>query len=125
MLFCAFWSILAKMLPALTNQNGTCIYEQHFKKLDMKSINFSTGLKVEDVPKLESESNLNLNVFELRVNVEDELSMTSEPLAVSLSDTESETMELLWYENFYCLFEKLHVLLGNHIKAHVFIWWWA
>ena len=81
-LSCAYWSILAKMFPAITDQKGTSIYEQHFIKSDMKIIDFTEGLKVEDAPKLESENKLNLNVFEPPVNVKDEISKTSEPLAV-------------------------------------------
>ena len=79
-IFCTLWSIVVGMFPTITNQNSISTYEQHLINLDINSLDFSYGLRTEDTPELESKINLNLNVFELNVNVKDDLNVTSIPL---------------------------------------------
>ena len=43
-MFCALWSILAKMFPTITNQNCISGYKQPFHKLHKSGIDFSNGL---------------------------------------------------------------------------------
>ena len=45
--------------------------------------------------------------------------MTSKILPIYISEAESEPIDILWFENQYCLIKKLHVPLGNQIKTHV------
>ena len=53
----------------------------------------------EDTLELESKNNLNLNVFEINVNVKDDLSVISIPLLFCIWDPESEPIDLLMFEN--------------------------
>ena len=61
--FCALWSILVKKFPMITNQICISGYKQPFYKLQKSGIDFSNGLRIENIPKFESKSNLILNVF--------------------------------------------------------------
>ena len=67
---------LAEILPTATNQNYTTSYGRHFSKLGVRDIDFNNGLKLDDFPNLGSENTLNLDVFELNVNVKDFSSVT-------------------------------------------------
>ena len=84
------------MFPATTNQSSTFSYVAHFIKLDIKGIEFVTGLKIEDVRKGESKSTVKPNVFELNVKSKDDLNVTSKLLPIFISDTESHPKDLVW-----------------------------
>ena len=68
------------MFPATRNQNSVYIYLQIFNNLDIISIDFTDGLRIEDVPEKETKIKLNPNVFELSVEVADGSSVTSKTL---------------------------------------------
>ena len=55
------WSISAKIFPATTNRNCTSNHQHDFSNLDVTGINFSIGVRVEDIPKTKSKKNLNIN----------------------------------------------------------------
>ena len=57
------------MFPATTNQRCTSSYKLHFNELDIIAIDFINGLRVEDIPKLQSKNDLNLNLFKINVKV--------------------------------------------------------
>ena len=82
--------------------------------MDIKGIDFSTGLKIEDNPKLQSIKNLNLRLFELKVKVKDVLCLNSKLLPVDIPDSELEPTDFKSYENPFCSIKRLHVILGNH-----------
>ena len=118
-MFRAIWSILANLYPITTNQNCTTRYKQYCNELDITCFDFSQGLRIEGTPKLETENSLNLNVFEVNYKAKDDLGVTSELLPFYISDSKSKPIEILWYENHYCLIKKLHVFIGNYIKPRV------
>ena len=55
--FCALWSKLAFLFPGKTNQkiSSSCTY--HCDQLEVELIDFKDGLRIEDIPKLESKDN--------------------------------------------------------------------
>ena len=88
--FCAFRSIIAEIFPVTTNENKTSSCQQHFDKLDTSGIDFSNGLRFENISKLDYKNDINHIVIDLDVKVTDDLSVTSKDLPIYFSDTESE-----------------------------------
>ena len=62
-------------------------------------------MKVKDIPKFENLNNLNINVFELTGNV-----LT--PIHVNKNYLQPQ-IDLLLYENHYCLITRLHCLINK------------
>ena len=83
-------------------------YIIHLKKLNLKGLVFP--MKVKDIPKFENLNNLNINVFELTGNV-----LT--PIHVNKNYLQPQ-IDLLLYQNHYCLITKLHCLINkdSHMK---------
>ena len=76
-------------------------------------------MRSEDIPELQSMNDLGLDVFVLNVEVQDDLSVTSDLLRIYLLDSGSDPTDLLWHENHYCLIGNLHVFIGELNKTHV------
>ena len=106
---CFLWCILAYLFPVENNKNITSSYSKHFDKFNLEGLEFP--MKVKDIPKFE---NLNIglciNVFELTGNV-----LT--PIHVNKNYLQPQ-IDLLLYENHYCLITKLHCLINkdSHMK---------
>ena len=92
-MFCAFWSALAILFPAVSNQNCKSGFKEIFFKSNITGNDFSNGLTAEDHPKIESKTSSNPNLFELNVRVKDVLNMNSRPVPIYISDPESEPIE--------------------------------
>ena len=77
-------------------------------KLNLKGLEFP--MKVKDIPKFENLNNLNVNVFELTGAV-----LT--PIHINKNYFQPQ-IDLLLYENHYCLITKLHCLINkdSHMK---------
>ena len=107
--FCFLWCILAYLFPVENNKNITSSYSKHFDKFNLEGLEFP--MKVKDIPKFE---NLNIglciNVFELTGNV-----LT--PIHVNKNYLQPQ-IDLLLYQNHYCLITKLHCLINkdSHMK---------
>ena len=107
--FSFLWCILAYLFPVENNKNITSSYSKHFDKFNLEGLEFP--MKVKDIPKFE---NLNIglciNVFELTGNV-----LT--PIHVNKNYLQPQ-IDLLLYENHYCLITKLHCLINkdSHMK---------
>ena len=67
-------------------------------------------MKIKDIPKFENLNNLNVNVFELTGAV-------LSPIHINKNYLQSQ-IDLLLFENHYCLITKLHCLLNkdSHMK---------
>ena len=80
----------------------------HFNKLKLKGLEFP--MKVKDIPKFENLNNLNVNVFELTGTV-----LT--PIHINKNYLQTQ-IDLLLFENHYCLITKLHCLINkdSHMK---------
>ena len=80
----------------------------HTNKLILNGLEFP--MKIKDIPKFENLNNLNVNVFELTGPV-----LT--PIHINKNYLQSQ-IDLLLFENHYCLITKLHCLLNkdSHMK---------
>ena len=80
----------------------------HANKLNLEGLEFP--MKVKDIPKFEKLNNLNVNVFELNGTV-----LT--PIHIS-TNYDQPQIDLLLFENHYCLITKLHCLINkdSHMK---------
>ena len=106
--FCFLWCILAHLCPVEDNKSGTSNYSMNFNKLNLEGLEFP--MKVKDIPKFEKLNNLNVNVFELTRTV-----LT--PIHINKNYLQPQ-IDLLLFENHYCLLTKLHGLINknSHMK---------
>ena len=106
--FCFLWSILAHLFPVEDHKNRTSNYSMHTNKLILNGLEFP--MKIKDIPKFENLNNLNVNVFELTKTV----------LTPIHFDTnyDQPQIDLLLYQNHYCLITNLHCLINkdSHMK---------
>ena len=112
--FCFLWCILAHLFPVEDHKNRTSSYSMHTNKLILNGLEFP--MKIKDIPKFENLNTqsafgkLNVNVFELTRTV-----LT--PIHINKNYLQSQ-IDLLLFENHYCLITKLHCLLNkdSHMK---------
>ena len=106
--FCFLWCILAHLFPVEDHKNRTSSYSMHVNKLNLEGLEFP--MKVKDFPKFEKLNNLNVNVFELTKTV-----LT--PIHINMNYDQPQ-IDMLLFENHYCLITKLHCLLNkdSHMK---------
>ena len=101
--YCFSWCILAQLYPVENHEDRISKYIIHLNKLNLKGLEFP--MKVKDIPKFENLNNLNINVFELTGNV-----LT--PIHVNKNYLQPQ-IDLLLYENHYCLITRLHCLINK------------
>ena len=106
--FCFLWCILAHLFPVEDHKNRTSSYSMNLNKLISNGLEFP--MKIKDIPKFENLNNLNVNVFELTKTV-----LT--PIHIN-TNYDQPQIDLLLYQNHYCLITKLHCLLNkdSHMK---------
>ena len=113
--FCFLWCILAYLFPVEDNKNITSSHSKHFDKFNLEGLEFP--MKVTDIPKFENLNRLStggqqccINVFELTGNV-----LT--PIHIK-TNYDQPQIDLLLYQNHYCLITKLHCLINkdSHMK---------
>ena len=113
--YCFLWCILAYLYPVEDNKNITSSYSKHFDKFNLEGLVFP--MKVKDIPKFENLNRLStggqqccINVFELTGNV-----LT--PIHIN-TNYDQPQIDLLLYQNLYCLITKLHCLINkdSHMK---------
>ena len=106
--FCFLWCILAHLFPVEDHKNRTSNYSIHTNKLILNGLEFP--MKIKDIPKFENLNNLNVNVFELTKTV-----LT--PIHTN-TNYDQPQIDLLLYQNHYCLITKLHCLINkdSHMK---------
>ena len=106
--FCFLWCILAHLFPVEDHKNRTSNYSMHTNKLILNGLEFP--MKIKDIPKFENLNNLNVNVFELTKTV-----LT--PIHIN-TNYDQPQIDLLLYQNHYCLITKLHCLINkdSHMK---------
>ena len=98
--YCFLWSILAHKYKVDNNRERVPHYKKHFPELNQGDIQFP--MKIKDIPTFERLTNLNLNVFELSAN--DKI-LSTKYVNKNYYD---EQIDLLLYENQYCLITNLH-----------------
>ena len=79
-----------------------------FDKLNLKGLEFPKKFK--DIPKFENLNNLNVNVFELNA----QLRGTVLTPIHSNRNYDQPQIDLMLFENHYCLLTKLHCLKRIH-----------
>ena len=106
--FCFLWCILAHLFPVEDHKNRTSNYSMHTNNFILNGLEFP--MKIKDIPKFENLNNLNVNVFELTKTV-----LT--PIHIN-TNYDQPQIDLLLYQNHYCLITKLHCLINkdSHMK---------
>ena len=85
-------------------------YENHFHEVNQGDIHFP--MKIKDIPTFERLNNLNINVFEISAN-----DKSLSPKYVSKNYYAGQ-IDLLLYENHYCLITNLHNIVGLRNSIH-------
>ena len=104
--YCFLWSILAHKYKVDSHRERVSHYENHFHELNQGDIQFP--MKIKDIPTFERLNNLNTNVFDLSIN---DKSLSPKYVNKNYYD---EQIDLLLYENHYCLITNLHNFCGNN-----------
>ena len=104
--YCFLWSILADKYKLDTHRERVSHYENHFHELNQGDIQFP--MKIKDISTFERLNNLNINVFELSAN-----DKTLSPKYVN-KNYYDEQVDLLLYENHYCLITTLYNFCRNN-----------
>ena len=100
------WSILAHKYKVHNHRERVSHYENHFHELNEGDIQFP--MKIKDIPTFERLNNLKINVFELSTN-----DKTLSPKYVK-KNYYDEQIDLLLYENHYCLITNLRNFCRNN-----------
>ena len=98
--YCFLWYFLAHKHKVDHNREKKSHYKKHFFELGQVDIQFP--MKIEVLPTFERIKNLNINVFELSA-IDKTLS-----LKYVNKNYNGEQIDLLLYENHYCLITNLH-----------------
>ena len=106
--YCFLWSILAYKYKVDNHRERISHYTNHFHELNQGDIQFP--MKIKDIPSFERLNNLNINVFELSAN-----DKTLSPKYVN-KNYYDEQIDLLLYENHYCLITNLHNFCRNNVN---------
>ena len=104
--YCFLWSILAHKYKVDNHRERVSHYTNHFHELNQGDIQFP--MKIKDIPTFERLNNLNINVFELSAN---DKSLSPKYVNKNYYD---EQIDLLLYENHYCLITNLHNFCKNN-----------
>ena len=104
--YCFLWSILAHIYKVDNHRDRVSHYENHFHELNQDDIQFP--MKIKDIPTFERLNNLNINVFELSAN-----DNTLSPKYFN-KNYYDEQIDLILYENHYCLITNLHNFCRNN-----------
>ena len=104
--YCFLWSILAHKDKIDNHRERVSHYENHFHELNQGDIQFP--MKIKDIPTFERLNNLNINVFQISAN-----DKTLSPKYVN-ENYYDEQIDLLLYENHYCLIPNLHIFCRNN-----------
>ena len=104
--YCFLWSILAHKYKVDSHRERVTHYENHFHELNQGDIQFP--MRIKDIPSFERLNNLNINVFELSAN-----DKTFSPKYIN-KNYYDEQIDLLLYENHYCLITNLHNFCRNN-----------
>ena len=104
--YCFLWSILAHKYKVDNHRERVSHYENDFHELNQGDIQFP--MKIKDIPTFERLNNLNINVFEVSAN---DKSLSPKYVNKNYYD---EQIDLLLYENHYCLITNLHNFCKNN-----------
>ena len=106
--YCFLWSILAHKCKVDNHRERVSHYENHFHELNQGDIQFP--MKIKDIPTFEILNNLKINVFEITAN-----DKALSPKYVNKNYYDDQ-IDLLLYENHYCLITNLHNFCRNNVN---------
>ena len=109
--YCFLWSILAHKNKIDNHRERVSHYENPFRELDQGDIQFP--MKTKDIPTFERLNKLNINVFELSAN---DKSLSPKYVNKNYYD---EQIDLLLYENHYCITNLHNFCRNNENYAHL------
>ena len=104
--YCFLRSILAHKYKVENHREKVSNYEKHFHEFNQGDIQFP--MKIKDIPTFERLNNLNIKVFELSAN---DKSLSPKYVNKNFYD---EQIDLLLYENHYCLITNLDNFCRNN-----------
>ena len=104
--YCLLWSILAQKYKVDNHRERVSSYKKHFHEFNQGDIQFP--MKIKDIPTFERFDNLNIKVIELSAN-----DKTLSPKDVN-KNSYDEQIDLLLYENHYCLVTNSHNFCRNN-----------
>ncbi|CAC5358971.1 unnamed protein product [Mytilus coruscus] len=110
---CFLWSILAYLYPVVKNKQRVTNYKEYEDEISMRGIEYPVAK--EDIPKVEKQNNLIINVFALKDQTNKQ---TLDPIYVSNKESEKcYVVDLLYIENngnaHYCLIKDLDGLCAT------------
>ena len=113
--YCFSWCILAYLYPVEDNKNITSSYSNHFDKFNLEELDFP--MKVKDIPKFENLNRLSAGGQQCCINVIELTGNVLTPIHINTNDDKPQ-IDLLLYQNHYCLITKLHCLINkdSHMK---------
>ena len=104
--YCFLWSVLAHKYKVDNHRERVSHYTNHFHELNQGDFQFP--MKIKDIPTFERLNTLNINVFELSAN---DKTLSHKYVNKNYYD---EQIDLLLYENHYCLITNLHNFCKNN-----------
>ena len=104
--YCFLWSVLAHKYKVDNHRERVSNYKKHFHELNQGNIQFP--MKIKDMPTFQRLNNLKINVFELSAN--------DKTLSLKYVDKNfyDEQIDLLLYENQYCLITNIYNFCRNN-----------
>ena len=104
---CAFGSVLSFLFPTKLNQDSEASFENYFDELDIDGFDFSSVLRIENVPKVESKNILNNNVFKMgfskQTNYPELLPLYVSQQFIKRPRSKDKTLDLLWFSGQYSI----------------------
>ena len=118
---CFLWSLLAALHRPTIHLCRASSYSKY--EGEIKIDNFPVCVK-KDVPKIERENNLMINIFGLKtskVNSKNILDYTLEPLYLSKCFEDENVIDLLYYKEHYMLLKNIAVFFRNDTQHRKYL----
>ena len=116
---CFIWAILSKLFPTDKNKDRVTKYEEYENEINMRGINYP--VKIKDIPKVERQNNLSINVFALEDQTKKQ---TLYPIYISRIESKN-IIDLLYIEDnentHYCLIKDLNSFMCDKNRHKSFI----
>ena len=113
--YCFLWCILANLYPVEDYKIITSSYSKQFDKFNIQGLDFP--MKVTDIPKFENLNRLSTGGQQCCINVFELTGIVLTPIHIN-TNYDQPQIDLLLYQNHYCLIAKLHCLINkdSHMK---------
>ena len=110
--YCFLWSILANTHPVDKDPQRVSNYEPYRDEPNITNIDFTNGMKIVDIPRLEKLNNqLSINVFEYSTEDNNDYKLVA--LYISKHNENRRIIDLILYKNHYIVLKNSMYLSGN------------